>query len=241
MRAFAHSARTDAAWPVIFLCILFMTGLTVSVRDAGAQTAPGIGTFLVASRDLRGSGFAESIILIIQHDQNGTMGLIINQPTDAQAADLLPEIAGIEKFKDRLYIGGPVAAWGILMLVQSARTPDNADHIFGNVYTSGDPELLGQLIDSDDFETRVRFYAGHSGWAPGQLDVEIRRGSWIVVPARTDIVFSTRPRHIWQELIVISDRMIVDANRDPGQKYTYNAISPIRMPIRSGHFSSATP
>jgi putative AlgH/UPF0301 family transcriptional regulator len=127
------------------------------------------------------------------------------------------------------------------MLVQSARTPANAEHVFGNVYTSGDPELLSQLIGSGTFETEVRLYAGHAGWMPGQLDAEIRRGSWFTVPARTDFIFSTQPRHIWQQLIDVNDRLIVDAVGGPHQKYAYNAMSPKIMPIRSGHFSSAIP
>jgi putative transcriptional regulator len=226
---------------VAFHFVGLVTGLALPVHDAQAQRTPAVGTFLVASRDLRGSGFAESIILIIQHDQNGTMGLIINQPTGTNAAELLPDIAGLGDYEGKLYIGGPVAASGVIMLVQSARTPASAEHVFGNVYTSGDPELLSQLIGSGTFETEVRLYAGHAGWMPGQLDAEIRRGSWFIVPARTDFIFSTQPRHIWQQLIDVNDRLIVDAVGGPHQKYAYNAMSPKIMPIRSGHFSSATP
>jgi len=239
-----HSPRTRLCVvlaAVSFHLVGLMTGLALPVHDAQAQRAPAAGTFLVASRDLRGSGFAESIILIIQHDQNGTMGLIINQPTGTNAAELLPDIAGLSDYEGKLYIGGPVAAWGVIMLVQSTRAPANAEHVFGNVYTSGDPELLSQLIGSSTFETGVRLYAGHAGWMPGQLDAEIRRGSWFTVPARTEFIFSTQPRHIWQQLIDVRDRLIVDAVGDPHQKYTYNAMSPKIIPIRSGHFSSAAP
>jgi len=190
---------------------LFVTGLALPADAAEAQGSPAVGTFLVATRDLRGTGFAESIILIIQHDQDGSLGLIINQPTGTNAVELLPDIAGLDEYDSKLYIGGPVAAWGVIMLVQSARVPANAEHVFDNVYTSGDTKLLSRLIHSGTFSASVRLYAGHAGWAAGQLEAEISRGSWFTVPARTDFIFSSRPRQIWQQLIDIGDRLIVEA------------------------------
>lgn len=200
-----------AAVAMLHLAITLPVSL-LPADTARAQDRPAVGMFLVATRALRGSGFAESIILILQHDRDGTMGLIVNQPTAAKAADLLPDIAGLDRHDSQLYIGGPVAAWGVIMLVQSPRPLDNALHVFDNVYTSGDPELLNQFIGSGLSQGHVRLYAGHAGWAPGQLDTEIRRGSWITVPARTDLVFSNRPREIWKELITIGDRLIVHAS-----------------------------
>jgi len=217
-----------------------MSGLVLSVGDVQAQRAPAAGMFLVASRDLRGSGFAESVILILHHDADGTMGLIVNQPTNTNPAELLSDITGLEDYNGKLFVGGPVAAWGVIMLLHSDRTPANAEHIFGNVYTSGDRELLSQLVSSVAFEPRIRLYAGHAGWAPGQLDAEIKRGSWLVVPAEEEFIFTTRPSGIWQQLIEVGDRLIVDTPDGTYQKYTYNVMSPKRMPIRSGHFSNAT-
>lgn len=217
-----------------------MSGLLLPMHDAQAQQVPAAGMFLVASHDLRGGGFAKSVILIIQHDADGTMGLIVNQPTNTNPAELLSDIAGLENYNGKLFVGGPVAAWGIIMLLHSEQTPTNAKHIFSNVYTSGDRELLGRLVRSDTIG-EVRLYAGHAGWSPGQLDAEIKRGSWHVVPASTKSVFSTRPQELWQRLIDVSDRLIVNSTDEVHQKYTYNAMSPRIMPIRSGHFSSATP
>jgi len=225
----------------MFYLVIIMTGLMLPADAVKAQDTPAVGTFLVATRELRGTGFAESIILLIQHDQDGTMGIIINQPTGTNAAKLLPDIAGLDQYDSKLYIGGPVAAWGVIMLVQSTRTPTNAEHVFANVYTSGDPELLDQLIGAGTLKSNVRLYAGHAGWAVGQLEAEIRRGSWFTVPARADFVFSNQPQNIWHQLIEISERLIVKTTGDGHQKYTYNAMSPQIIPIRSGHFSSAIP
>ena len=222
-----------------------VSGLMLPVHDAQAQQTPAAGMFLVASRDLTGSGFAESVILIIQHDAEGTMGLIVNQPTNTEPAELLSEIVGLDDYDGKLFIGGPVAAWGVIMLLHSEQIPANAERIFGNIYASGDRELLSRLINSGALEPQVRPYfrlfAGHSGWAPGQLDAEIKRGSWFVVPAAEHFIFSTQPQDIWQQLIEVGDRLIVNLTGGPHQKYTYNVTNPQMMPIRSGHFSSATP
>lgn len=218
-----------------------LTGLFLPANNAQAQQAPAAGMFLIASRNLRGSGFEKSVILIIQHDRDGTVGLIINQPTGTNPAELLPEVTGLRDTDSKLYIGGPVAAWGVIMLINSSRAPSRAEHVFGNVYTSGDFELLNETISSGVFATHVRLYAGHAGWIPGQLDAEIRRGSWFVVPAKMQFIFSTQPDRIWQELISVSDHLIVKTVSGLSQKYTYNVTSPQMMPVRSGHFSNTTP
>lgn len=184
-------------------------GILAPVTQLLAADAPAQGRFLVATRDLQGSFFAETVILLVQHDELGTMGLIVNQPSDVGLATMLPEIHNLVEFDGNLYIGGPVSTYGIMMLVHSEREPAESEHIFGNVYASGSRDLLLEMLNDADALSRIRLYAGHAGWSPGQLDSEIARGSWEVVPANEAMVFSREPGEIWKKLAPPPRRIIV--------------------------------
>ena len=187
---------------------LILTGsLGIFPAPLRAADEPAPGMFLIATRDLSGSGFSESVVLLIQHDENGTMGVVINQPTDIDLASILPEVSS--KVVSTLYLGGPVATYGILLLIKSANELNSAEHVFGDIYASGNRELLAELLDTADTETSIRLYAGHAGWFPGQLDYEISRGSWRVVPASETMVFTDEPLKIWQQLVPPSRPIIV--------------------------------
>lgn len=177
--------------------------------SASAGPTPEQGMLLIANAEMRGSWFAEAVILLVQHDASGTVGIIVNRRTDARPADLLPEIEELARLQSGLYIGGPVEAHGLLMLVRSEGPPADAEHVFGNVYVSGSQPLLRQLLSRADSADRVRLYAGYAGWVPGQLDAEIGRGSWTVIPATESAVFATDPNDVWQRLRPPARRLIV--------------------------------
>lgn len=172
-----------------------------------ATDEPAPGMFLIATRDLTGSGFSESVVLLIQHDDDGTVGLVINQPTDVDLATIVPEISN--NIVSRLYLGGPVATYGIILLIKSTDPLSDADHVFDNIYASGSRDLLLELTEKADADQSIRLYAGHAGWFPGQLDYEISRGSWRVVPAHERIIFSEEPSKIWQQLVPEARPIIV--------------------------------
>lgn len=192
--------RRRRAWTSAVLVLAAMT-------SQAAPPAPGM--LLIASPKMHGSWFAESVILLVQHDASGTVGLVINRPTDMVPADVLPDISGIDEFQDRLYVGGPVEAYGIMMLVRSASPPRDAQHIFANVYASGSLELLREMVGGGGSAGRVRLYAGYAGWVPGQLEAEIRRGSWSVAAAAEQHVFTNDPDGIWKTLVPPARPIIV--------------------------------
>jgi putative transcriptional regulator len=174
-----------------------------------ADHPPARGMFLIANPEMTGSWFAEAVILLVQHDETGSLGLIVNRPTDVSPAEALPGVDGIDAFSGTLFIGGPVEAYGVLMLVRSEVEPADAAHVFADVYASGSQALLRESVRSRQSAERVRLYSGYAGWAPGQLDSEIRRGSWTVVPASAQHVFSTEPEKVWRKLAPAARAIIV--------------------------------
>jgi putative transcriptional regulator len=188
---------------------LLMLGVLAPVGQSVAAADPAQGMFLVASRELAHTGFARSVILLIQHDSNGTLGLIVNQPTDIQPTELLSDVPA--NFGGRLYIGGPVASYGIIILLKANEPPPGAEHVFDDVYASGNRDLLGDLNAEPAGWHQIRLYAGHAGWSPGQLDREIARDSWHVVGADAALVFADDPERVWQELAPASKPIMVNS------------------------------
>jgi putative AlgH/UPF0301 family transcriptional regulator len=97
----------------------------------------------------------------------------------------------VEELRDRpdpVYLGGPVAGNLLLVLIRAARQPESSEAIFEGVYVSGSRAALRKALSKAGKRNRVRGYAGHAGWGPGQLDREIARGDWHVTAAGAAMV-----------------------------------------------------
>ncbi len=178
-----------------------------------AGTDPTKGMFLVASQDLRDPNFSETVVLLIDYNPQGAMGLVINRPTQMKLSTVLPEIEGLKKRNDTVYIGGPVARMQMMLLIRSVDPPDGSLHIFEDVYVSSSGTVIQRMIDAVRPEERFRIYMGYAGWAPGQLDRELSRGDWHLLQADTETLFDRAPQEIWQELIRQSPLLIANLQR----------------------------
>lgn len=159
------------------------------------------GKFLVASRHLRDPNFSETVVLLIDYDWHGAMGLVINRPSELRLSTVLPEIKGLQQRTDTVYIGGPVARSQMLLLIQSGSQPKESSRVFKHIYVSSSRTVLQRMIDDADAGEKFRVYAGNAGWAPGQLYREVSRGGWHVLEADAETVFDKAPAEVWPELI----------------------------------------
>jgi putative transcriptional regulator len=160
------------------------------------------GKLLVASDGLRDPHFAEAVILLLQYNDEGAMGVIVNRSSRVKLSELLPRVQGLEHRSDTIFEGGPVERSEILMLVHAAKEPEDSKAVFGDVYLSSSAELLKQLAAaSPQANAPFRIYSGYAGWAAGQLAAEVGAGAWHIFPATSTAVFSPRPDTLWQELI----------------------------------------
>ena len=165
-----------------------------------ATMRPAKGRFLVAVRELRDPNFSQTIILLTKYGEDGAMGLIVNRSTNIRLGGILA-LEGVEERTETIYIGGPVERSAILLLARSKTPPEKSESIFGDVYLSANRALLERYIAGPEGDESFRLYSGCSGWAAGQLDFEMERGSWHVFPADADTVFSTRPSKVWERWI----------------------------------------
>ena len=161
---------------------------------------PQRGMFLLATPRLGDPRFARTVVLLLEYDGTGALGLVVNRPTQLSLDDTLvtppPESAGHFVFS-----GGPVEHRRLIALLRSPDEVDDAQHVFGDVYASGSMETLRLMLERDDNGADVHAYLGYAGWSPGQLDAEIARGDWIVTPADAASIFDTPPGDVWRNLM----------------------------------------
>ena len=89
----------------------------------------------------------------------------------------------------------------MLILLRSDRPPDRAEHVVDDIYLSSSRQTLVDALNRAGSTAPVHVYAGYAGWAPGQLDNEVARGDWHVLPADAETVFSKAPNKVWRQLI----------------------------------------
>ena len=166
-----------------------------------AAVKPGPGMFLVARRSLHDSNFGQSVVYLVEHDEGGTLGLIVNRSSDVSLSEAVPDIEDEQATAHALYYGGPVGLPMILMLVRSESATEGMAHVVDDVYISSDRRVLDKVLAAKKSDKELRFYIGYSGWAAGQLDFELMRGDWHVVGADTDAIFSGEAASLWNRLI----------------------------------------
>lgn len=170
------------------------------------------GALLIAGPGMYDPNFRQSVILLCEHNDRGSMGLVINRPTELVLTDAVHQLSGAER-DDLIYSGGPVQPDHLLILIRAGWEPPSSHHVFGDVYLGTDLPTLQSLVSQAELSSSVdppaqrlsdtvfRGYAGYSGWGAGQLDGELTTQSWIVVPADSKWIFDADPRIVWPELM----------------------------------------
>jgi putative transcriptional regulator len=145
---------------------------------------------LVAKPDLVDPNFRESVVLVTQTDDGSTVGVILNRPTAAKH----PQTG------ETLYSGGPVMREVTVALFRAEQAPQApAFPVLKGIYLTMHPQNIEPLVVQRG--GNYRLYRGFSGWAPGQLDSEMQREGWYLLPANTELLFRKDTAGMWQELV----------------------------------------
>jgi putative transcriptional regulator len=161
----------------------------------------GAAILLVADPELSDPNFRQSVVLVSRHRGiAGPIGVIINRPTAVTLARALPDVKALSGLDDKVFFGGPVATQALFYVFRADKKPDDAIEVAPGVYLDWGGERLKELLARDKPTEGLRVYAGHSAWAPGQLEAEVARGSWKSARPEERIIFSSRPETLWSEL-----------------------------------------
>ncbi|HXA65046.1 MAG TPA: YqgE/AlgH family protein [Bryobacteraceae bacterium] len=156
-----------------------------------------VGKILVASRKSHDADFAGTVILLVRHNQQATVGLFLNRPLNVPLSEVYPDLKGAQL---KLYAGGPLTV-GIRALYRSRAKPAEAAHILDDVFMISTKTLLGKMAAAETPPSVFRVYAGYTGWAAGQLNDEVGRGLWHIFAGDAGVVFDPHPETVWSRLI----------------------------------------
>lgn len=189
---------------------------TALARGQSTNTGDlGVGKLLVSSRGLGDPTFAESVVLLIQYDRHGTVGLTINRPTQASISRVLKDVNTAKRGADPIYIGGPVELDGVLALLRSPKKPDEATSVVGDVYLVSSKPSLEKALAASSGTGDLRVYVGYCGWDAGQLENEVRLGGWWIFEANANLVFDPHPDSVWSRLVARTEQQIAQT-KPPG-------------------------
>jgi putative transcriptional regulator len=159
------------------------------------------GKMLVASRDLPDPNFAKTVVLLVQYDDEGVVGLILNRRSKVPISRLLDDMNGAKDRSDPIYAGGPVGRTDVLALLRSRRKMEDAKHVFGDICLVSSKELLQKTLASPPEANVVHVYLGYAGWTMEQLEHEVDLGAWYIFPGDAQAVFDPNPDSLWSRLI----------------------------------------
>jgi putative AlgH/UPF0301 family transcriptional regulator len=188
--------------------------LVALTRSPGLCDDLAAGKFLVASRDLGDPNFAETVVLLVSYDEKqGAMGLVVNHRTDVPLSRVFQDLKAAKTRDDPAYVGGPVELNTILALLKSSSPPDEAKHVFGDVYLVSTKAALEKTLASSVGPNAFHVYVGYAGWGPGQLEHEVDLGGWHIFAADAANVFHADPDSVWKRMIQRTETQIAQINR----------------------------
>ena len=154
------------------------------------------GRLLVASPRLVDPNFVRTVVALLNHDEQGAMGLVINRPTEIPVAEHLPDwVVDRLVSPPMVFSGGPVDQQVAIGLRRSYDETIDTTPIQG----VGMIDLGSE--GAEDTQGRIRVFAGYAGWGPGQLEDEVDEESWIILPAFAGDVFSPSPEDLWVQVL----------------------------------------
>jgi putative transcriptional regulator len=157
------------------------------------------GRLLVATPPLVDPNFDRAVVLMLEHGDDGALGIILNRPSAIALDDVLPEWQVFAAAPAVVFTGGPVSPDAVIALGRAG--PDAIDgwvpiiDDLGTVDLGRDPLDLGVPLDD------LRVFVGYAGWAPGQLEGELEANAWFVVDLRRDDPFFPTPERLWREVL----------------------------------------
>lgn len=159
------------------------------------------GMLLLASPELLDPNFTDTVVLLLDADADGAMGVVINRPSPVPVVAVLAGWSDIVTEPEVLFRGGPVSPEGALavaLLRDEYDVPPGLRPVGGRLAIV---DLEGEAGDIDDAVDGVRIFAGYAGWGAGQLEGEIEGGDWYVVPSLPPDAFQSDPSDLWREVM----------------------------------------
>lgn len=163
---------------------------------------PTKGSILISEPFLQDAYFQRAVVLLVEHNTNGTMGFVLNKKTNLVINDFFSEL---EKLSDiPIYLGGPVSSNRLFFIHTLDELIPDSVKIADGLYFDGDFDILKQyIIDGNSVKGKVKFFLGYSGWTKGQLGIEIKEDSWMVSQSANVNVMLADGESFWKDSLEV--------------------------------------
>ena len=159
----------------------------------------GKGSVLISEPFLKDPNFERTVIIICKHNQEGSLGFVLNRPVELTLKDVSEELLGLD---NSLFVGGPVQQNTLHFLHKGLVEIEDSQKVSPGLYWGGSfEELKWKLENAEIKDEDVRFFLGYSGWDEGQLQSEIDQKSWIVANLGDDSIFDIEPEVLWRRVL----------------------------------------
>ncbi len=154
---------------------------------------------LIAVPQLTGPFFAKSIVLIVDNSNQGSTGIVLNQPTNHRISELNESLKESRRRNDRLFLGGPVDPSAAIIVHDEAYQGPDTKTIVAGMALSTSLESIQAITQSESLAFRC--FIGYAGWAAGQLEAEIALGNWLLNPIIPELILTDQPERLWDTVL----------------------------------------
>ena len=167
--------------------------------DFKNRIKPGSGKILISEPYLADPNFERTIILLCEHNDDGTIGFVLNKPSLSKLSEL---ISDAKSFNEIVCVGGPVQQ-DTLHYFHRQKGVEGAVEILDGIYWGGEFDDIMSKIETGELgSTDIKFFLGYSGWSPGQLEEELKANSWIVSDRfSAELLFETEHDEMWKKVL----------------------------------------
>lgn len=202
--------RLNIALPLTFLAAALCLAPAVSGQSKHVSDL-GVGKLLVAPREAPDLTFAQTVILLVRFDADGTVGLVINHRSNVPMSRAFEQLKAADNRSDPVYLGGPVNLRAVFALLRAKNRPEDAPRVLGDVYLISTKPLLEKMLTSAAGPNDLHTFVGYCGWGAGQLQREMDLGVWYVFNGDAKLVFDVDPDTLWSRLIAHTEQIMVRA------------------------------
>lgn len=156
------------------------------------------GKLLIAGPTLQDPNFWRTVILVVEHNADGALGLVLNRPSATTVGEVVPQLSELVDPEEDVLVGGPMEPGAVIVLADFMDPEEAALIAFEGVGVMGSSSEPADLVGG---VRSARAFAGHAGWGPGQLDGELERGDWILESAQRIDAFAPDPAELWSEVL----------------------------------------
>jgi putative transcriptional regulator len=176
-----------------------MTDINDILKIKTNNIKPAKGKILISEPFLIDYYFKRSVVLLAEHNDEGTFGLIINKPVDLVLSDVLQDFP---TFDAPVFLGGPVKTDSLYFIHTLGEAIENSLEISDGLFWGGDIELVKEMIAIGKIKSKeIKFFVGYSGWVSKQLESELARNSWLVANIKAKQVMEANPDRLWKETV----------------------------------------